>query len=264
MDVNSINTNISSLNTSSSLGLEKVASSRSVNKINEVSTNLYINEYNKKRDELSLSVQSLNDGIAISDIAQNAIGKQQEYLKNIQTKLENSDNYEDKNELKQSINSDLRAFNQVAYETKYKKESLLVDDYNSDSTTIDINTKNETFSIEKQNTSTYANEIFELSNSSDLNNPDSLNNVLNKVQTSIDELQNSSDKFNQFGNTLKTTAKETIKEQIDLYNENRINKDRNFGQDSTDFSKTNVSINMGYLAASQANIVQAQSVRLLS
>jgi flagellin len=43
-----------------------------------------------------------------------------------------------------------------------------------------------------------------------------------------------------------------------------MNKDRNFGQDSTDFSKTNVSVNMGYLAASQANIVQAQSVRLLS
>lgn len=264
MDVNSINTNISGLNTSSSLGLEKAVSSNSINKINEASTNLYINEYNKKRDELSLSVQSLNDGIAISSIAQNGIEKQQEYLKNVQTKLENSDNYEDKNELKQSINSDLRAFNQVAYETKYKKESLLVNDYNSDSTTIDINTKNDTFSIEKPNTPTYANEIFELSNSSDLNNPDSLNNIINKVKSSSDELQNSYDNFSKFGKDLQSSAKETIKEQVDLYNENKINKDRNFGQDSTDFSKTNINANMGYLAASQANIVQAQSVRLLS
>ena len=31
-----------------------------------------------------------------------------------------------------------------------------------------------------------------------------------------------------------------------------------------DFSKTNVNSNLGYLVASQANIVQAQSVRLLS
>ena len=123
MDVNSINNNISTLNPSSSLNLERVSSSKSVNKISEDSTNLYINEYNKKRDELSLNVQSLNEGIAITKMAQNSIEKQQEYLTNIQTKLENSDSYENKNDLKQSINEDLRSFNQVAYETKFKKEN---------------------------------------------------------------------------------------------------------------------------------------------
>ncbi len=85
MDVNSINSSISTLNTSSSLGLEKTSSSKSINKINQDSTNLYISDYNKKRDELSLNVQSLNEGIAISNIAQNAIDKQQEYLKNVQS-----------------------------------------------------------------------------------------------------------------------------------------------------------------------------------
>ncbi len=264
MDVNSINTNISGLNTSSSLGLEKVASSKSINKISEDSTALYISDYNKKRDELSLSVQSLNEGIAISNIAQSSLDKQQEYLKNVQTKLENASSYEDKNDLKQSINSDLRSFNQVAYETKYKKESILANDYNSDSTTIDINTKNGTFSIEKPNTPTYANEIFELSNSSDLNNPEALKELASKVQTSSNQLQNTYDKFTEFGNRLEYSARETIKEQVDLYNENKMAKDKNFGNDSTDFSKTNVNANMGYLAASQANIVQAQSVRLLS
>ena len=264
MDVNSINSSISTLNTSSSLGLEKTSSSKSINKINQDSTNLYISDYNKKRDELSLNVQSLNEGIAISNIAQNAIDKQQEYLKNVQTKLENADSYDNKNDLKQSINSDLRAFNQVAYETKFNKESILASDYNSESTAIDINTKNGSFSIEKPNTQTYANDIFELSNNSDLNNPEALSGLINKVQTSSSQLQNTYNEFGEFGNKLETTARETIKEQINLYNENKVNKDRNFGQDSSDFSKTNVSSNMGYLAASQANIIQEQSVRLLS
>ncbi len=264
MDVNSINSSVSSLNTSSSLGLERASSASKTGKISEEGSNLYISEYNKKRDELSLSVQSLNDGIAISKIAQNSIEKQQSYLSNIQTKLENIDSYQNKNDIKQSINEDLRSFNQTAYETKFKQENILANNYYDDSNSIDISTNKANFSVEKPNTPTYANDIFELSNNSDLNNPDSLNTVKNKVQTSLNELQNSSDKFNQFGNTLQTTAKETIKEQVDLYNENKINKDRNFGQDSTDFSKTNVSTNMGYLAASQANIVQAQSVRLLS
>lgn len=264
MDVNSINSNISTLNTSSSLSLEKVSSSKSANKISEDSTNLYISEYNKKRDELSLNVQSLNEGIAISKIAQNSIGKQQEYLGNVQTKLENANSYEDKNDLKQSINEDLRNFNQVAYETKFKRENIIATDYYDDKKSIDINTKNANFSIEKPNTPTYANEIFELSNNSDLNNSTNLEQISSKVRTSSNQLQNTYDDFTEFGNKLEFSAKETIKAQVDLYNENKINKDRNFGKESNDFSKTNVNANLGYLAASQANIVQAQSVRLLS
>ena len=264
MDVNSINSNISTLNTSSSLNLEKISSSKSVNKVNEDSTNLYISDYNKKRDELSLNVQSLNEGIAITKIAQNSIEKQQEYLTNIQTKLENADSYENKNDLKQSINEDLRSFNQVAYETKFKRENIIATDYYDDKKTIDINTKSANFSIEKPNTPTYANEIFELSNNSDLNNSTNLEQVASKVRTSSNQLKNTYDDFTEFGNKLEFSAKETIKAQVDLYNENKINKDRNFGQESTDFSKTNVNANLGYLAASQANIIQEQSVRLLS
>ena len=264
MDVNSVNSNISTLNTSSSLNLEKISSSKSISKISEDGANLYINEYNKKRDELSSNVQSLNDGIAVTKIAQDSIDKQQSYLKNIQTKLENADLYENKNDLKQSINEDLRSFNQVAYETKFKRENIIASNYYDDKATIDVNTKSANFSIEKPNTPTYANEIFELSNSSDLNNPEALKELASKVQTSSNQLQNTYDKFTEFGNRLEYSARETIKEQVDLYNENKMAKDKNFGNDSTDFSKTNVNANMGYLAASQANIVQAQSVRLLS
>ena len=264
MDVNSVNNNISTLNTSSSLNLEKISSSKSISKISEDGANLYINEYNKKRDELSSNVQSLNDGIAVTKIAQDSIDKQQSYLKNIQTKLENADLYENKNDLKQSINEDLRSFNQVAYETKFKRENIIASNYYDDKATIDVNTKSANFSIEKPNTPTYANEIFELSNSSDLNNPEALKELASKVQTSSNQLQNTYDKFTEFGNRLEYSARETIKEQVDLYNENKMAKDKNFGNDSTDFSKTNVNANMGYLAASQANIVQAQSVRFLS
>jgi hypothetical protein len=264
MDINSINSNISTLNTSSSLNLDKVSSSKSVTKTSEDGASLYINEYNKKRDELSSNVQSLNDGIAVTKIAQDSIDKQQSYLKNIQTKLENADSYENKNDLKQSINEDLRNFNQVAYDTKYKKENVIATNYYDDKATIDVNTKDANFSIEKPNTPSYANDIFEVSNSSDLNNSEALQALSSKIETSSNQLQNTYDKFTEFGNKLENSAKDTIKEQINLYNENKANKDRNFGSDSTDFSKTNVNANMGYLAASQANIVQAQSVRLLS
>ena len=265
MDVNSINNNnISTLNSSASLQLERSSSTNKVNNTPKDALNLNINDYNKKRDELSLNVQSLNNGIAASKIAQNSIEKQQEYLSNVQNKLEKITNYEDKNDIKQSINEDLRSFNQIAYETKFNKESLLVINNYDDKTSIEVNTKNSNFSIAKPNTATYANEIFEAVNTSNLNDPNTLNGVVNKVASSANQLQNTFEEFTEFGNRLETSARETIKDQINLYNENKFNKDKNFGKESSDFSKTNISANLGYLAASQANIVQEQSVRLLS
>jgi hypothetical protein len=263
MDVNSINNNnISTLNSSSSLQLEKASSSAKTNSSPKDELNLFINDYNKKRDELSLNVQSLNNGIASVKIAQNSIEKQQDYLKNIQNKLENIDSYENKNDIKQSINEDLRSFNQIAYSTNFKKEALLVTNNADDKTNIDVNTKTSNFSMAKPNTSTYANKIFESVNNSDLNNPNALNNVINNITTSASQLQNIYGEFGEFGNKLEENARETIKEQVDLLKQNKINKD--FGKDSSDFSKANVNSNLGYLAVSQANIVQAQSVRLLS
>ena len=72
------------------------------------------------------------------------------------------------------------------------------------------------------------------------------------------------EQFTDFGNKIETSARDTIKEQVNLYNENQMNKDKNFGKESSDFTKNNIIANSGYLAASQANIVQEQSVRLLS
>jgi uncharacterized coiled-coil DUF342 family protein len=264
MDVNSINNNISTLNSSSSLQLEKSTSSSKVLNNGKDALNLSINEYNKKRDELSLSVQSLNDGIGITKVAQNAISKQQNNLNNIQSKLETIDTYENKNDIKQSINDELRSFNQTAYETKYKKESLLSIDYYDEKSTIDVNTKTSNFSIEKPNTPIIANEIFETINNSDLNNTDVLNEIVTKVADSSNQLQNTYNQFTDLGNKLETNAQETIQEQVDLFNGNKINKNRDFQKDSADFTKSNITANMGYLAASQANIVQEQSVRLLS
>ena len=264
MDINTINNNISNLSTSSSVQLEKSSSKVRVNNSDKEALNLTINNYNQKRDELTLNVQALNDGIATTKIAQNSIEKQQEYLENVQNKLENINNFENKNDIKQSINEDLRAFNQIAYETKYKRESLLVNDYYDDKTSIDANTKSQSFSIDKPNTSLIANEIFEIANNSDLNIASNVDTLVDKVSSSSNQLQSIYDQFTEFGNKLEESARNTIKEQIDLFNQNKINKDKNFGKDSSDFSKTNINANAGYLAASQANIVQEQSVKLLS
>ena len=266
MDVNGISNNISNLNQPSQLQVDKSLETKQVEKVDsESASSLSINEYNKKRDELSLNVQSLNNGIAISDIATEALQKEQNFLQNIQDQLQDlkstENKLEDKNNIKQAVNDNLKSFNQVAYETSYKNENLLSLDYYDENKEITINTDSQTFSIEKINTPDFANQIFELVNNSDLNDPTQLDAAISKVETSSTQIQNISDKFTEFGNIVEENARETIKDQVDLFNEN---DDKNFGKDSLDFSKNNIFSNVGYLAASQANIVQAQSVRLLS
>ena len=167
MDVNSISNNINDLNQSSQLQTDKITQSNNIKKVdNEIASSLSINEYNNKRDELSLNVQSLNDGIAISNIINKSLNEQQSYLENIQTELENLKNennlLEDKNDIKQSINENLQNFNKIAYETKYKNENLLSLNSIQEEKEININTQEQNFSIDKINTPAFANEIYQI------------------------------------------------------------------------------------------------------
>lgn len=261
MDVNQINNNsISNLNSTSQLQLNKSGATQKVNDTKSDELNINIGNLSKQRSEFSANVQSLNDGIAISKIATNAINKQQEYLQNIQTKLENIDSLNNKNDIKQSINEDLRNFNKISYETNYKKESILVQNYYDQSQNIEVNTSNQIFSMEKPNISNFANQIFETINNTDLNNPTNVSNAKQLISNISEEISKLTDSFNNFSKDLEMKANDSIKEQNDNLYKNTIN----FGRETTDFSKSNVSINAGNLIVSQANIIQAQSVRLLS
>ncbi len=264
MDVNSINNNINTLNNSSSLQIDRSNQTNQVGKQDNSELNLTINEYNKQRDELSIDVQSLNDGLAVSKISQNAIDKQKEYLTNIQDKLSNIENYQDKNDIKSDINEQLRSFNQIAYETKFKDQNLLVTNEFDENPTVEINTTKANYTIEKANTAQIATDIFEAVNNFDLNKSDNLNAAVTKVESSYNQLQNTYEEFTELGNALETSARDTIAEQRNLYDSNVANKQKDFGKESSDFSKSNVIANAGYLAASQLNIVQDQTVRLLS
>lgn len=261
MDINQVHNNqLTGLNNNSQLQLNKSNVSQKVSDLTSNELNLNISNLNKQRSEFSSNIQSLNDGIAISKIATNAIEKQQEHLNNIQTKLDNIENLDNKNDIKQNINEDLRAFNKISYETNYKKESLLVQNYYDENQNIEINTSNQNFSMEKPNVSSFANQIFESVNNTDLNNPDNLSNAKKLVSDISDELTKLSDSFNKFGKELESKVSDSLKDQnVNLY-KNSID----FGRETTDFSKANVNMNAGSLIASQANIIQEQSIRLLS
>ncbi len=265
MDVNSINNNITSLNNVPNQQLGRSESTQGIEN-NDQFLKLSINEYNQKRDELSASLQAFNEGIGISITAQNGLQKEQEHLQNIHDRLiqvKDEQNLQDKNQIKNELNQQLLGFREEAFRTTYNKENLLsIDDY-EENLSIDISTKEAYFSIDKPNTPEVASQIGQEISRNDLNTEEGLDLTLQGIENGIGHLQNIQAQFQNLNQNLQESARTSIQEQRDLSNQNRANKQFDFPKEVTDFTKTNVTANAGYLAASQANIVQEQTVRLV-
>lgn len=268
MDVSGINNNINSelSQLSSQQQANRTSSSQEISKSDDF-LKLSVSEYNTKRDELSQSLQAYNEGIGVTKVAQNGLDKQQEFIKKVEDTLikvrDDQSFTDDKNSIKNQLNQELLNFKNAAAETKYNRESLLTQDMYEDKD-ITVSTREAYFSIDKPNTPEIASSLSTEIAQNDFNNPEALEKTINKVSSTQNQLQSLKDEFTDLGNKLEDSAKVSIQDQIDLSNQNKVNSNVNFGKEMTDFSKSNIQANVGYLAASQANIVQEQSVRLLS
>ena len=274
MDISNINTNINPNiqnidNNASSLQLNKNnAASKVADSSVKESLSLNIKDYNVKRDELSLNVQNLNEGIAQIKIAQNGLEDQKTILEKIQQNIQNAKTEDgkikDSNEMKNSMNNDLQEFNKIAYEAQYKSQNLLTNDmYDPSKNEINISTKYANFDINKPNTVMISTDIFNTYNTSDLNQPQAVDQLTQKVESSINQIKNTIDQFTSFGDRLETSARQSIQEQVSMYNQNTLSQQINFGKESSNFSKNNIIAVQGFLAATQANILQEQSVKLI-
>lgn len=264
-----INPSVQNLDNNAPLQLNKNnAATKVLDSSQKESLNLNVKDYNLRRDELSLNVQNLNEGIAQVKIAQNGLEDQKTILQKIQQNIEDTKNEDgrikDSNELKNSMNNDLQKFNEISYQTKFAGQSLLSTDmYEESKNQINISTKNGNFDINKPDTTLISRDIFNTYNTSDLNQPQAVDQLTQKVEKSVNQIQNTIDEFNAFGDRLETSARTTIQEQVRMYEENSSKDLVNYVKESADFSKTNVMANQGFLAAAQANILQEQSVKLI-
>ena len=259
MDINSIENSLVSLSNIPQKISKKSDASTIYNK-DEDSFSLYIKDYNKKRDELSFSLQAFNKGIAIIEIAKIGLDNEQKILEQIEKAIRLNNEYNDKNKIKNSIQNQLQDFKTIAYETRHNNEKLIVVDDLEKNLKIEIFTKESYFSIEKPNTPEIAAFISKNINKNDLNNKINLNNIVLSIEKGLKDLNNIQLEFDQLSKNLIASAKKTIDDQFNLLKKNKYN----FTDEVNDFSKENIKTKSGYLATSQANIVQDQSIELLT
>ena len=270
MDVNSINNNIQTLNPSSQPHLDKA---QETNKSSEVTKsdalNLSISDiYNKKRDELSKTFQSLNEGLAINELSKRGLEKQSEIVKNIEDELYNSkasQNFEDnKNDLKTKLVEELNKFNEIADNTTYKNEKLLTIGDKEEETVLTVSTKDQVFTLNKPETKEISSSLAQNFKDNGFSSENEIDSALYETANANNKLNELIDNFNKTEEKIEKSARDTISEQIQLSKENSSLRDIDFGAETSDFSKTNVNSQLGFLVGSQANIVQDQAIRLVS
>ena len=266
-DVSTINNNIG-LNGVPNQYLDRTKSSSNVASLDkDDALKLSINEiYNKKRDELSHTLKNLNEGIAVTQISINALSKQSTSLANVEKSLislETSGDYAaNRQDTANEISQELNNFNEQAQNATYKKKYLLDDQYADEVLTIITNDKN--FQINGLNTKGISQEIYKNLENNTLASTDEVVDAIKSVRDGHNQIDSFIKNYQEIQEEMKTSARSTINEQINMLKENSKTKEINFGQDMSDFSKTNLSSNLGFLAASQAHIIQEQSVKLLS
>lgn len=264
MDINNIN-QVNNLGNVSTQTTHNVNTTKAVTSNDKDASNVTIKDLTQgDKNTLSLTLKTLNEGIASSKIAQDALQKQAEVLNTLTQKLDEKENnlitQDEQNELKKEIVMSLQNFNEIAQNTKFNNNSLL----NQDEQYLNIVTNNASFSIEMPNTTKISDGLITSFRETDLSNPQSLNQLSNAFKESITTVNNSAKELQSVEKSLQTVAKDTIQDQLKELESKAVSNNINFGQEMLDFSKTNVTSQLGFLVSSQANTVQAQSVRLLS
>lgn len=264
MDVNTIN-NVNNLNNVSTQTTHNVHNTKAVASNEKDASNVTIQDLTQgDRNNLSLTLRTLNEGIATSKIAQEALQKQEELLNNVTEKIDsqlgNTLNEEEQNELKKEIVVSLQNFNEIAQNTKFNNNTLL----NQEDQYLNIATSTSSFSIQMPNTTTLSDNLITSFRQTDMTNPQSLNELSTAFKEGATSVNNTAKELQSVEKNLQEVAKNTIEEQMNALTAKATNNNINFGKESLDFSKNNITSQLGYLVSSQANTVQSQGVRLLS
>jgi len=265
MEVNSINSNINSVNNTQNSSLERISSGSKINQASDDASSLAISEaLLLQRSDLSQSLQNLNQGIALTRIATDGLDNQQEILGNIREKLiqasTDTTSADGKEAIKQEVLKLTDQFKNIAESTTFSGQTLITPD--STSTSLDISTSDNTFTIDIPNTGQIANELSTLIGGTDFGTGD-IAAIIDRVDLASSQVSNSQSDFASTENQLKSSARNSITEEVNVARANSSLTDIDFGKEITDFSKANILTQIGYLVSTQANAIQQQNLKLL-
>ena len=247
--------------------IEKLGNALAINKASDDPAGLSIGtELGVERSSISQSIDNINSGIALSNIAQSGLSEQKELLTNIKEQTLKASNGtlndEDRGIITEQINKYIEQYENIANSTTYNGNTLLKTEGTS-SDDLSIVESDTITSIEKSDTLSISDDL--KSFMSDFStNEDSRSTFLNTLDQSIDQIASYQSDFGSASISLESSARSSINTEVQLATAQSTILDIDYSEEVSTFSKSNLLSQIGLIAQSQANAVQGRSISLLS
>lgn len=263
------NNNYTALNnTQNNNTLEKIATGLAINKASDDASGLAIaDKLGVQKSSAAQSVENVNNGIALSNIAQKGISGQKEILEHIKIEtlkaLNGTTSQEGKEAIAKEINKSIEQFESIANTTNYNGQSLLKTSGDPVEDDISISGDGAVVSLQKADTTSVSDELKTFMTDF-TTNPDSMKDLLSAVDEGINTLSSQEADFGTTSNSLESLARNYMTTQTNLASAQSEILGLDFSQGIANFNKTNIQTQAGYFAQSQANAVQSRVVSLLT
>jgi len=246
--------------------VDKLASNSAVTKTTNDPSGLTVADGIRLHERaLSQSIENSTSGIALSNIAQDALNQQKDILTEIkQLTIQASDNVmtqQDREIIANQINKKLQDFDFIAENTNYNGETLLKTQGDT-SDDLSIVGEDKIVSIYKVDTPSISDSLKVFLGDFPIK-IDARENMLNALDQNIEGLSSYADNFANASNILESQVKEQLTEVTNSTTAKEVVKNVDFGQEASDFNKTQLLTQMGYLMQSQANAHTQRTIEIL-
>lgn len=267
MNINSAYVNAYDISDIQSSSLERLSSSQAINKVADNPASLLIaDQLDVQKSTLTQSLENVSSGIAMSSIAQDGISAQKYILENIKVEtlkmMNGTTNQDQKDIIADQISQYVDEYEQIANSTNYSGETLLK---TAGDTTDDISIVGDDtiVSISKADTTSISDTLksFLVDISS---NPESMQSVLSTVDQGLDKLATFASEYGSSSNALESMARSYIEAEKNTSTAKSTIMDIDYSKEVTNFSKSNLLTQIGYLMQTQANAQQQKNIALLS
>ena len=267
MDINS-SYNLSSLGSVHATdSLERLGSTLAINSASDDPSGLMIADaLSMQKTSLAQSVDNMNSGIAMSNIAQSGLNSQQELLEEIKTKtiqaMNGTMNTDDKESIKNQIAGYIDQFDQISNNTSYNGQQLLVQNGDT-SDDLSIATDQSFIAMEKADTASISDKLRDTLEKFNTD-PDGMTNMLETVDQAQNQITTYTSTFSSAANAMESSAKGAITTDKELMQAKSTVLDIDYNKEVSNFSKANIQAQIGMVVQSQSNAVQSRNITLLS
>jgi len=267
MNIDSSYINAYNVNNVSASSIEKLSSGLAINKASDDASGLAIGDgLGVQKSSLAQSVENTISGVALSNIAQGGISNQQDILEEINTltlqAMNGTTSAEGREAISQQIGKYIEQYDQIANSTTYNGEQLLKAAGDS-SDDMSIVGQDAIVEISKADTTSISDSLKSFLNDF-ATDPNARTGMLDAVNQGMTQLASYASDYGSASNQLESMTRNYMTQETNTARAESIIMDIDYSKEVSNFSKSNLLTQIGYLMQTQANAHQQRNIALLS